>query len=60
MKDPIDTPTTRTGPPTTLLINDAVSATAWSVEKPMAFSVAPMPRLSNVMQRKPARWNAGT
>ena len=29
----------------------AVSATMVSVVKPPAFSVAPMPRLSNVMQR---------
>ena len=51
MNDPIDTPTTRTGPPTTFSIRDAVSDTTCSVVKPLAFSVAPTPRLSKVITR---------
>ena len=51
MNDPIDTPTIRTGPPTSCSMSAAVSPTMVSVVKPPAFSVAPMPRLSNVMTR---------
>lgn len=60
MNDPIDTPTTRTGPPTSSSISVAVSATMVSVVNALAFSVAPTPRLSKVMVRNPARRKAGT
>lgn len=60
MNAPIETPTTRVGPPTNSSMRDTVSATMVSVVNPLAFSVAPTPRLSNVMVRKPARRNAGT
>ena len=51
MNAPIDSATTRVGPPTSSSMIAAVSATICSVENPSAFSVAPMPRLSKVMQR---------
>ena len=51
MYAPIDNATTRAGPPTSSSMIAAVSATICSVENPSAFSVAPMPRLSKVMQR---------
>ena len=55
MNEPIDTDTTRTGPASSFSISLAVSKTTCSVVKPCAFSVAPTPRLSNVMTRYPAR-----
>jgi hypothetical protein len=51
MNAPIDTATMCTGATSSFSISAAVSATMVSVVKPSAFSVAPMPRLSNVMQR---------
>ena len=51
MNPPIDIPTTRAGPPATSSISPMVSASICTVEKPPVFSVAPMPRLSKVMQR---------
>ena len=49
MKAPIDTATMRTGAASSFSISAAVSATMVSVVNPLAFSVAPTPRLSNVM-----------
>ncbi|CKR42679.1 Uncharacterised protein [Mycobacterium tuberculosis] len=60
MNAPIDTPTTRAGAMSRVSISAAVSATMVCVVKPSAFSVAPMPRLSNVMHRYPAARKAGT
>ena len=51
MNEPIDTATMRTGPTSSFSISAAVSATICSVVNPSAISVAPMPRLSNVMTR---------
>lgn len=51
MNAPIDMATTRTGPPTDRSISAAVSATICAVEKPSAFSVSPIPRLSKVIHR---------
>ena len=60
MNEPIDTPTMRAGAAPSDSISAAVSATIVCVVKPSAFSVAPIPRLSKVMQRYPAAKNAGT
>ena len=60
MNAPIDIPTMRAGATFRPSISAAVSATMVSVENPCAFSVAPIPRLSNVMTRYPAARNAGT
>ena len=60
MYEPIDTPTMRAGPAFSDSMIAAVSATMVCVVKPSAFSVEPIPRLSKVMQRYPAAWNAGT
>jgi hypothetical protein len=51
MNAPIDTATMCAGATLSFSISAAVSATMVSVVKPSAFSVAPMPRLSKVMQR---------
>ena len=51
MNEPIDTATMRTGAASSFSISAAVSATICSVPNPSAFSVAPMPRLSNVIAR---------
>ena len=51
MKEPIDTPTIRAGAASSDSISAAVSATMVCSVKPSAFSVAPIPRLSKVMQR---------
>ena len=51
MNAPIDTATTRVGPPITVSMIPAVSATICSVVNPDASSVAPTPRLSKVTQR---------
>jgi len=60
MNAPMDTPTTRAGAASSDSISAAVSATIVCVVNPSAFSVAPTPRLSNVMTRYPAAKNAGT
>lgn len=60
MKAPIDIPTMRAGAAFSPSISATVSATIVCVEKPSAFSVAPIPRLSKVMTRYPAARNAGT
>ncbi len=60
MNEPIDTDTIRAGAAFRDSISAAVSATMVCVVKPWAFSVAPIPRLSKVMQRYPAARNAGT
>jgi hypothetical protein len=51
MNAPIDTATMCAGAASSFSISAAASATMVSVVKPSAFSVTPMPRLSNVMQR---------
>ena len=51
MNEPIDTATIRTGAASSFSISAAVSATICSMPNPSACSVAPIPRLSNVIAR---------